>query len=220
MRRLLVLTLLLGSITLGCGDTEVASTSQTDPSQNANNTTTANSPQTTQSSSPSQVKASGQNTQPVTAVANSPAAQNNCQLSAYVIDKDPQGLNVRSGPGSNHQVIDNLPTTTAGVMVDITASQGDWVQITLAESPQKVEFQGKGWVYASMLGTSTRGYGTEGVSVYNSANGNSKVIGRIPSSTGVKLLGCNGVWAFVEYEGLKGWVAPDDQCSSALTTCS
>ena len=36
-----------------------------------------------------------------------------CDVGAYVIDQDPQGLNVRSGPGKNFDVIGNLPRKEA-----------------------------------------------------------------------------------------------------------
>jgi uncharacterized protein YgiM (DUF1202 family) len=159
-------------------------------------------------------------TQPSTQVAASPQSEQTCEISAYVIDTDPKGLNVRSGAGSNYKIIGNLPTTTAGVVVDLTASQGDWVQLTRAESPQGVEFQGTGWIYSPLLGTSTRGYGSGGISVYKSANTQSAAIGRIPEQTTVKLLSCDRTWALVEYKGLKGWIAPDAQCPSPFTTCS
>ncbi|MDY6898587.1 MAG: hypothetical protein SWZ49_11000, partial [Cyanobacteriota bacterium] len=34
-----------------------------------------------------------------------------CDVGAFVIDKDPKGLNVRSGPGTKYRIIDKLPTT-------------------------------------------------------------------------------------------------------------
>jgi SH3-like domain-containing protein len=135
------------------------------------------------------------------------------------MDKDPKGLNVRSGPSDTYDIIGNLPTTKDGVIVNLTASQGKWVQLSKAQSPDKVEFQGTGWVYSQLLGTSTRGYGTKGVSVYKSANTQSSVMGRIPSETGVKLLGCSQSWALVEYEGVKGWIEPQSQCANPLSTC-
>ncbi|MHC5831645.1 MAG: SH3 domain-containing protein, partial [Nostoc sp.] len=36
----------------------------------------------------------------------------------------------------------------------------------------------------------------------------------------VKLLGCQGDWAQVEYQGVKGWLVKEDQCGAALTSCS
>ncbi len=218
MRRLLIVTVFLGSLAVGCHTTQLT---QSSSSSEASSTSTKTPVQTPQSSSTSEAKPS---TQPSTPLAASPKSEQSsgrtCEISAYVIDTDPKGLNVRSGAGSNYKIIGNLPTTTAGVVVDLTASQGGWVQLTRAESPQGVEFQGTGWIYSQLLGTSTRGYGSGGVSVYQSANTQSAAIGRISEQSSVKLLSCDRTWALVEYKGLKGWIPPDAQCPSPFTTCS
>lgn len=207
MRNIMLVTLLLGSLAAGCQNADLSQTPKvggTSPSQNAIGTPPA----------------IAQTTLADGAIANNSAeGQQTCNISAFVTDKDPKGLNVRSGPSASQDIIGNLPTTTVGVVVDITASKGDWVQLSKAESPDKVEFQGAGWVSAKLLGTSTRGYGTKGVSVYKSANNQSSVVGRIPPETGVTLLGCSQSWALVEYEGTKGWIEPEAQCANPLSTC-
>jgi SH3-like domain-containing protein len=142
-----------------------------------------------------------------------------CQLSAYVIDRDPQGLNIRNAPNPNAQIMGNLPTYDQTMTVNIIASQGNWVQINQADGDSGEVFQGRGWVYAPLLGTSTRGYARKGVSVYANPNNRSRAIGRIPDQVGVKLLSCDRQWAYVSYEKLQGWLAPIDQCPNALTTC-
>ncbi len=221
MRNLIFVTLALGSLAAGCqsgGLTGTSKVSSTSPILNA--IASAASAETLPSSSQSQTQPSAANQSPVAAAPKSLAeAQQSCNITAFVIDKDPKGVNVRSGADEGQAIIGNLPTTTIGVVVDVTGSQGNWVQISKAESPDKVEFQGTGWVYSQLLGTSTRGYGTKGVSVYKSANTQSSVMGRIPSATGVKLLGCSQSWALVEHEGLKGWIQPDAQCGNPLSTC-
>lgn len=220
MKNLVVVTLLLGSFATGCQNADLAQSGGTSPSQNAIATPTSTTAQKPLSSSASEAQPSIAATSSVaTSVKNSSQARKTCQINAFVIDKDPKGLNVRSGPGTNYKIIGNLPTTKVGVIVELAASQGNWVQITKAESPEKVEFQGTGWVSSQLLGTSTRGYGTEGVSLYSSANPQRSVIGRIPPETGVKLLGCDQEWAMVEYQGLKGWIEPQSQCPNPLTTC-
>lgn len=217
MRNIMLVTLLLGSLAAGCQNADLSQTPKvggTSPSQNAIGTP----PAIARSAPPS--GAIAQSTPPDGAIANNSAeGQQTCNISAFVIDKDPKGLNVRSGPSASQDIIGNLPTTTVGVVVDITASKGDWVQLSKAESPDKVEFQGAGWVSAKLLGTSTRGYGTKGVSVYKSANNQSSVVGSIPPETGVTLLGCSQSWALVEYEGTKGWIEPEAQCANPLSTC-
>jgi uncharacterized protein YraI len=229
MRILLVLTLLLGSIAAGCQNSDVNQTSQTgdaSPTQNATAastpaaTSTPATPKTPQSSSKSESKPSTKASKQVATTPSSPASnQQTCQISAYLIDKDPKGVNVYSGAGDTYKIVGNIPTNTLAVIVKISASQGDWVQVTKADSPEKTQFQGTGWVSSQLLGTSTRGYATKSVSVYSSANPQSSIVGSIPSQRGAKLLGCDRSWALVQYEGIKGWLAPDAQCANPLTTC-
>ncbi|MBW4577590.1 MAG: SH3 domain-containing protein [Aphanothece sp. CMT-3BRIN-NPC111] len=144
-----------------------------------------------------------------------------CNIFAYVIDKDPQGVNVRSGPGVNYKIIGKLPTTTDEASAELVASQRGWVQLGKVESEPNIQLQGNGgWVAASLLGTSTRGYETKSVNIYANATTQSRAVGRIPARTDLKLLGCNGSWAKVEYKGIVGWLAREEQCATRLTTCS
>jgi uncharacterized protein YraI len=223
MQTLKVLTLLLGSFAAGYQNSDLTQTPQAgdaSPTVSASHTSTPRAQKLPPSSSKSKTEISAQGNKQVATKSNTPAStQRTCQMSAYIIDKDPKGLNVRSGPGSSYEIIGKLPTTPLAVFVELTASQGDWVQLSKARSPEKAEFQGTGWVYAQLLGTSTRGYGSKGVSVYASANTQSPVVGRIPEHKSVTLLGCDRAWALVEYEGLSGWIAPDAQCPNPLTTC-
>ncbi|MBD2013816.1 SH3 domain-containing protein [Microcoleus sp. FACHB-53] len=216
MKNVILVTLLLGSFAAGCQDAGVTGSSK--PGSTSSSLNAIGSP-TSKSSSQSEAQLSASKRSPVAAPQSVAEAQQTCDITAFVIDKDPKGLNVRSAPGESQKIVGNLPTTKIGVIVDITGSKGNWVQLSKAESPDKVEFQGTGWVYSQLLGTSTRGYGTQGVSVYKSANTQSSVMGRIPPATGVKLLGCSQSWALVEHEGLKGWIEPEAQCGNPLSTC-
>ena len=222
MKNSLLLLVFVGSMVVGCQNSELAQNSSnrvSSPAETSNPTSAPATAQAPQSSNQPSADASAPTNKATTPAKTTATSQRSCQISAYVTDKDPKGLNVRSGPGSNYAIVGNLPTNTQAVIAEVSASQGDWVQVTKAESPNKVEFQGTGWVYAPLLGTSTRGYGSGGVSVYASANTQDTPIGQIPDSTGVKLLSCQQSWAFVEYQNVKGWIAPDDQCPNPLTTC-
>ncbi|MFM7906828.1 MAG: SH3 domain-containing protein [Microcystis sp.] len=140
-----------------------------------------------------------------------------CQIRAYVIDQDSRGLNVRSNPNSRSRILGVLPANTD---VRVFTYRGNWMLISpIDPKSQGIQFQGRGWVYMPLLGTGTRGYGKDSVVVFANANYQSKVVGRIPSSRPVQLLGCRGEWAFVQKEGVKGWLPPEDQCAAALTTC-
>lgn len=225
----LPLTLLLASL-MACQKSDVAETPQTSPPSPIESASDAPPPTIAQTPQPlptttltpsveNKPQKQAPSKKPVAVTQNSSSNQRSCQIGAYIIDKDPNGLNVRSQPNSQSKIIETLPTNNLAVIVDINAAQGDWVQVSKAESPGRLEFQGSGWVYAPLLGTSTRGYNTKSVAVYQSASNQTEAIGRIPSQRSVKLLGCDRAWAFVEYQGLKGWIEPESQCANPLTTC-
>ncbi|MHC5734801.1 SH3 domain-containing protein [Nostoc sp.] len=136
-----------------------------------------------------------------------------CDILAYVTDTDPRGLNVRSNRSSKSKILGQIPINET---VQVVAAAGDRVQITNASDG----FQGTGWVFVPKLGLTTRGYGTNGVDLYANTNQQSQKVGRIPANTVVKLLGCQGDWAQVEYQDIKGWLTREDQCGAALTSCS
>ncbi|YAF98526.1 MAG: SH3 domain-containing protein [Nodularia sp. CChRGM 3473] len=136
-----------------------------------------------------------------------------CDILAYVIDPDPQGLNVRNGASTGNKILGQIIINET---LQIVAALGSWVQITNVSNG----FQGTGWVYAPKLGISTRGYGTNGVNLYTSTNLESSKIAKIPANANLTLLGCRGDWAQIEYQGVKGWLAREDQCGATLTICS
>ena len=56
-----------------------------------------------------------------------------CDVNGYSIDKDPNGLNVRSGPGGGHAVITSLRRTETGwPHLHITGASGNWLRIDTA----------------------------------------------------------------------------------------
>lgn len=150
-----------------------------------------------------------------------------CNIAGYSIDKDPNGLNVRSGPGTKTRILARLKRFTAsGIEVypemDIRESRGSWLRITRAtEGMDGADlFMGTGWVHSSLMATSTSGYDKGFALMRSNRTTASAVIGKIPSETEVGLRGCNGKWALVEYRGKRGWLAPGDQCGTAATNCN
>lgn len=146
-----------------------------------------------------------------------------CNLNAYVIDPDPKGLNVRSGPGKTFRVVGTLPHSDSGVIVYVIGAQGDWM---LLEKPENLDDTDnkelpklKGWVYARMLGTMTRHPTNRSVKLHHSFDDKSRVVGQLAAETEVRLRTCFGGWAGVEYKRLTGWLAPSSQCGNPVTTC-
>ncbi len=136
-----------------------------------------------------------------------------CNLYTYVNVSSGQTLNVRSGASTQNKILGQVPVNET---VQVVAFVPNWAKVTNASSG----FKGTGWVSLPKLGLSTRGYGTKGVKLYAKTNQKSQVIVRVPPNTNVQLLGCQGGWALVEYKGIKGWLAREDQCGAALTSCS
>ncbi|HEX8687437.1 MAG TPA: SH3 domain-containing protein, partial [Pyrinomonadaceae bacterium] len=106
------------------------------------------------------------------------AAASACNVDAYVVDKDPKGLNVRDTPGTGGRVVAVIPLDEDGTVVRLISSNPNgWVQIDRAETiAGAVVFDRKGWVSGNMLATETRGYGTKGVKLYAAAGRGAKVV--------------------------------------------
>ncbi len=144
-----------------------------------------------------------------------------CDVSAYVSDADPKGLNVRDAPGAGGKVVGVIPKDGDGTIVHLTASgPNGWVQIDRAENVEgTVVFNGKGWVSGNMLATETRGYGTRGVRLRGEGRPG-KVVGTVPPETEVRVAGCAGERIKVRYKSLVGWLGREDQCPNPVTTCN
>lgn len=150
-----------------------------------------------------------------------------CNIAAYSIDKDPKGLNVRTGPGIKNKIVARLTRVDDGGYailpeMEIVGSQGPWLRITRAVQglDGKLLFSGFGWVHSSLVATTTRGYERGHVMLRRARNPSSSAVAKVPRETEVSLRGCKGSWALVEYKDKRGWLAPEDQCGTAATTCN
>ena len=149
-----------------------------------------------------------------------------CSLPAYVVDPDPQGLNVRSGPGKQFPVVGKIPRGDDVVGVTVVGSAGQWLQVQDAriQGEEEVLFKGPGWVYGPMLATETRAQGYDGpkpvVKVYREPSGRSAVVGRLRPGLEVRITGCKAGWARIQSKGLTGWLDGESQCANTLTNCS
>ena len=148
-----------------------------------------------------------------------------CDVRAFVIDRDPVGLNVRSGPGKTYKVIGNLPNQEVeGIGVHITGASGEWVRIDSAVEEggqqERIFFKGKGWVYAPLLRVEGMAITDGGTNLYQEMTTKSRVIIRVPGGDDAVIVrGCRGRWMYVEYKKKRGWAAPDTLCANSLTTC-
>jgi SH3-like domain-containing protein len=151
-------------------------------------------------------------------------AVKSCDIKGYVLDNDPNGLNVRATPDKSGKILRSLIKDEDEILLDITAASGKgWVKITnVWRSDDDDLFKGTGWVFATMLATITKGYPNydSPAKLYPSMSKKGKFLKQIPSESEVTILDCHGSWAKVSYKGTSGWLAPENQCGNPLTTCN
>jgi hypothetical protein len=153
------------------------------------------------------------------AVAPAPAGQVACSFGALVNETDPEGLNVRAGPGTSHKVLGTLPPVKlsgddppvrAMVEVEVSAGANGWFRIArardnemLTDAPPRPMFKGSGWVSGRKLTVKSQATAgrqrpdAKAPAVLSGQDGMS-LDGDAFVQNG-RLLGCSGKWVLVEY---------------------
>ncbi|MCB1025445.1 MAG: SH3 domain-containing protein [Acidobacteria bacterium] len=154
-------------------------------------------------------------------------ADSMCNISAYIIDKDPKGLNVREKPNGRSKVIGKIPFNTDGTVVDVIAAEGRWVKINNAKNvDDETVFSKTGWVYAPLLAVSTKKKDGDGetVNAYEMPSMGNAVIAKLPAYEEFKLETCFESWVKIVIPKKKGsifgWLPLENQCVLAWTNCS
>jgi hypothetical protein len=152
-----------------------------------------------------------------------------CDLHLNVVDPDPKGLNVRSGPGKPPaRVIAVLAPVGEWIDVHVVGQAGEWLLIDAAdaiddEAPEGLRelFRGGGWVHVAGLGISELSVG-QGTRLRAAPDAGAAVVRDIPTPEDepkhVRVLGCRGPWLEVEADGVHGFT--DTFCTNERTTCS
>jgi uncharacterized protein YgiM (DUF1202 family) len=145
--------------------------------------------------------------------------ENQCLTKAYSIDPSERGLNIRRQPSAAGKILGQLPK---GTEVNVLGMQGNWILVSVVNpTAQKVDFQGEGWVFASRLGVSSKGYDRKTVSLYSQPSFRSKVTGTVQPNSETSILGCSGKWLKVKgKQQQQGWLEPRQQCAAPYTSCS
>lgn len=139
-----------------------------------------------------------------------------CDAWVHVIDPDPNGVNLRAGPGARNKIVDIIPKDDKGTTVRLTGTLGGWMRVEVAEDAEgRVVFMGTAWGHGSRFGVNTRGPGR----LLAAASGRARVIGRTPAGLAATVAGCKGKWLYVKSKRGAGWLAPGNYCGSAVTAC-
>ncbi|RZM77385.1 SH3 domain-containing protein [Leptolyngbya iicbica] len=208
-------------LTSACqSSTEPETTSSTDDTAEEPTTDSSASSPTTLDTTPESNDETGPSDADTPPVATTPAQS--CSASAFIVDTDPAGLNVRGGPSSDYAAQDTL-STAEPIQVSIVGATGDWFLINEAWSPEQQELQQPGWVYAPLLGVSTTSLNINNpeapTTLYAEPDGSAAVVAEIPKYSEVTLLSCSGNWLQVQAPDTTGWLAVGEQCSNPVSTC-
>lgn len=151
------------------------------------------------------------------ATAQLPRGQN-CHVSAFVTDRDPNGINVRAGPSASARVLRAVSNRDAAV-VEVSGHAGGWFRVSRivnAEDGSEL-YRGEGWVSGSLLGLAVANADPR---LYEAPSTRSRVIASLePDMSELRLIGCSGDWVRVRSGRHEGWLSRGGQCSSPLTTC-
>lgn len=142
-----------------------------------------------------------------------------CAISAYVIDQDPKGMNVRASPSSAAPVLKVVGGPGAGT-VRIRGFQGGWFRVSRIDAAEEdaILFRGDGWVHGSLLHVDVA---AADPTLYAGPSRKARVLRRLASDQqDVTLVSCKGEWAQIRVQGTLGWLSPAGQCSNPLTTCA
>jgi hypothetical protein len=146
-------------------------------------------------------------------------AYRSCSISAYVIDQDPNGMNVRAAPSAKARVLKVVNGPNSGT-TKVRGYQGGWFRVSeiAAAEEDATLFKGDGWVHGSLLHVDVAGGDPN---LYDGPTRRSQLIKRLSGDQeGVTLVSCSGNWVQVRVLGTLGWLSPAGQCSNPLTTCA
>jgi len=176
---------------------------------------------------------------------NLPKGVEPCSLTAWSIDKDPVGLNVRAEPSVTAKILGIVPPPRVApkkyeavgpepvkAEFSVIGYRDGWFLIEKIEAPGVAydipypaslpkPFKGRGWVAGNKIGAAPAFTGLPFGRIYTAPH----VEARYEMRTGgtdnpfARVLACSGSWGHVEAEGGKrGWVR--GLCSNQVTTCS
>ena len=141
-----------------------------------------------------------------------------CNVTASVIDQDPQGTNVRKTPGGD--VIATLRTAQDDwIEVHVIGQAGDWYLIDRADrvgDDSKTIFRGKGYMHRTVLGADGLVNG-EPIRADHDVR-SQQILASEDADQQVFLLGCWGDFMKVRVKGGVGWTKA--LCLNQRTTCS
>ncbi len=143
-------------------------------------------------------------------------------VGAYVVDVS--DTNLRDAPRGN--VAMTLSCQRAYTLTLTTPTNGWWrvVCVTDAECCDEIALRGSAtdqyWIHHSVIGASTRNYGTEPLYLLAAPDAASQRLYLLPPEAEVGLLDLDDIWVkVITADGHVGWLPNDMLCDNPLSTC-
>lgn len=141
-------------------------------------------------------------------------------VQAYIIDRDPEGLNVRSGPSIKQDIISKIPYNSYGIStrVDIADAKEGWLRIReWFDGAVQAKFEREAWIYGRLVAILVKVGGDN--HIYASDVHTARRDGKFVEGRPVMVLDCGKEWLFVEGQSTygskrKGWLSPYGQALS------
>ncbi len=133
------------------------------------------------------------------------SSQSTTYAQSEVITVETKTLNMRSGPGLSFEVITSLKK---GDQTKILSTSGDWLQVEYKDQTGYIA----SWLTASTTEASTNRQVVSQVDHLNvraTPSVGATVLGRMDAGDEAKLIKQDGSWAFVNFNGMNGWVHTD-----------
>lgn len=163
------------------------------------------------------------------ALAGAAAAQDTsrkCTHEAWILNKDPKGLNVRAEPGLKGKIVGNLKYDGGDdneiVTVTIVGYRNGWIEISGASTVGGDElYRGRGWVSARyvMVYTESRDSRIKKIPVFAGPSESSRRIGTVPDEEPVRVAGTSCFGLKIVHKDKTGWISREDFCGNPVTTC-
>lgn len=137
-----------------------------------------------------------------------------CRITVYANDRDPNGLNLRDGPGVAHRVVAVVKDDDA--QFDVVGADGPWLRIAMARRVDGGSlFRGDAWVFGAL--TAVRA--TRRLALRVAPDARSAVAGPMATDAPGRVDGCRDQWVRVRSAGVDGWMPPGLHCGNPVTGC-
>jgi len=123
-------------------------------------------------------------------------ATDNCDLTAWVWDRDTTGTNIRDAPKG--AIIDKIYPDTAetGFRIRVLGSNGNWIRCEYTAIDNQTK---RGWIHGGMVNLDTRNYGDQqAFHLYASHDTKSKILKKVVRERNVQVYGCHKDWAYIK----------------------